>query len=226
LAELISHSPNAEMARKGLGDMTTSQKHFTQMTKAMVAVGTAWALSLSLAGHAQADAAVTKRQTELRQGPGETARSLRALPPNTAVTRLTERMGPWLQVKVGPTDSEVVGWLHMFDLGAAHTGALATAGHASAGFLRGVTQLFQPNRDARGTTVATATVGIRGLGVEDLASVTPDRAAVEQAESFRLDSIQTEQFAKTSGWTTQVVSALPVPVAQVPSTNPNAEGAR
>src|SRR5881398_118003 len=84
------------------------------------------ALLLLLAGSAWAqEAAVTRRATELRETPGDSGRSLAALPAQAAVTRTEQREGPWVQVR---TAAGATGWVHLFDLGPASTSAAASTG--------------------------------------------------------------------------------------------------
>src|SRR3954468_13689151 len=86
------------------------------------------------------EAAVTRRATELRETPGDTGRSLAALPAQAPVTRTAERQGPWVQVR---TPAGATGWVHLFDLGPASTAAAADSGNGVFGSaLRGVGSLF------------------------------------------------------------------------------------
>ncbi len=169
--------------------------------------------ALTLAAQAQTDATVTKRTTELRETPGETARSLAQLSAQTAVTRLTERSGPWIQVQVR-TDSAgaapgAIGWVHMFDLG--NPSASASGGNSATGVLRGITGFFNRGGSQQGSIVATSTIGIRGLGAEDLARSQPNLAAVDQMEALRLDADTARQFAASAPLASQTVTALPSP---------------
>src|SRR3989442_1362868 len=59
---------------------------------ALVIVGTMGA------AQAQGEPATIKRATELRAGPGESAKVLAPLAAQTQVQRLTERQGPWVKV--------------------------------------------------------------------------------------------------------------------------------
>jgi len=166
------------------------------------------ALSLLLAApFAMADeAAMTKRATELREAPGDSARSLAALPAQAPVTRLTERQGPWIQVK---TAAGATGWVHLFDIGPASGGAgTAAPGTASANPLRGVTGLL--SRGGSSTT-ATSASGIRGLGAEDLARAQPNPAAVGQMEALRQSEQDARSFAARAPWSPVAVESLPAP---------------
>jgi hypothetical protein len=160
---------------------------------------------LAAAPFAHADeAAVTKRATELREAPGDAARSLAALPAQAPVTRLTQRQGPWIQVK---TAAGATGWVHLFDLGPASGGADTSAsGTSSANPLRGVTGLL--NRGGTQTT-ATSASGIRGLGAEDLARAQPNPAAVGQLEALRQSEQDARSFAARAPWSAVAVEPLP-----------------
>src|SRR4051812_20645036 len=105
------------------------------------ALRAAAAVALLLAGTAGAqEAAVTRRATELRDAPGDSGRSLAALPAQAPVTRTTVRQGPWVQVR---TPAGATGWVHLFDLGPATTTAAGDSGNGVVGgALRGVGSLF------------------------------------------------------------------------------------
>src|SRR5687768_16635734 len=135
----------------------------------------ALAAGLAPAAFAQ-EAAVTRRATELRDAPGDKGKSIAALPAQAAVTRTSERQGPWVQVR---TDAGATGWVHLFDIGPAGTAKEggSTAGNA----LRGVTGLFGGSRQ----TQTGSTAGIRGLDAQDLANAQPNPGAVTQMEALR-----------------------------------------
>lgn len=180
---------------------------------------TAMLLALVLGGAvalAQADDAVIKRPAELREGPGEAARSLAALPVQTPVTRLGPRQGPWQQVR---TASGTTGWVHLFDLGTSGTTASAPAsgGNAATGALRGLSNFFN-RRSSPATSLPTSTVGIRGLGAEDLAKAQPNLAAVGQMEALRQNEAQARAFASAAALTALDVPPLPAPAR--PATQP------
>lgn len=166
-----------------------------------------WACGLVvlLAGAAQAqgEAAVMKRAAELREAPAESARAVAALPAQSAVTRLGERRGPWIEIRSG---AGVTGWVHMFDVGPADS--LAPAGNPATGALRGLTNLFNKGGTQRVVT-PTATIGIRGLGAEDLAQATPNMQAVGQMETLRQSERQAREFAREAALAPIDVPALP-----------------
>ncbi len=166
---------------------------------------------------AQTDTVTVKRDAQLRESAAESAPSLVALPVQTQLTRLTARQGPWIEVR---TAQGQTGWVHMFDIG---TAPAAKGGNIATGALRGLTGLF-----GRGNTLAptrTTTVGIRGLGAEEIANAQPNLAAVTLAESLRMDATQAQQFAATANLAVQRVEPLPVPPRSNNSTTPAGAGA-
>jgi uncharacterized protein YgiM (DUF1202 family) len=161
----------------------------------------------------QGEAVLIKRAAQLRDGPGESARSLAPLPVQTSVTRLGERQGAWVKVR---TADGTNGWVHMFDI----TAASSQAG-AGTSALRSLSSFFNKgSAQAPGGAVATSTVGIRGLGAEDLANAQPNMAAVAQADTHRANAAQARQFAGSASLTTRQVEPLPTPAppAAAPST--------
>lgn len=162
---------------------------------------------------AQTDTVLLKRATELREAPGENSRSLAALAVRTPLARSGARQGAWIQVRTAEGTS---GWVHMFDVGSAAT---TEAPGAGANALRGLSSFFNRGSAQGGAATATSTVGIRGLGAEDLARSQPNMAAVAQADTLRVDVDQARQFASGAALVSRPVEALPAP-APVPSANP------
>lgn len=158
---------------------------------------------LAVPAQAQQDAAVLKRATELREGPAQTSASLGALAADSSVARTGERKGSWVKVR---TPQGAAGWVHMFDLGA-QAGTAPASGGATSG-LRSLGGLFGGSGS---TTTATSTVGIRGLGAEDIANAQPNPAAVRDAEKMRVSAEQAQRFASASALRTQRVEPLPEP---------------
>lgn len=157
--------------------------------------------------HGQSEPVQVKRPSELRQQPSETAPTLATLPALTNITRLPERQGPWLHVK---TDAGQIGWVHMFDIGTVQ--AQSSAASTASGALRGITNFFNRG-SAQTTTTATSTVGIRGLGSEDIANAQPNLEALKVAESMRTDEAQARRFAGEAKLASRSVDPLPVPAA-------------
>jgi hypothetical protein len=77
--------------------------------------------------------------------------------------------------------------------------------------LRGISNFFSRGGTQQASSGQTSTVGIRGLGAEDLARSQPNLAAVAQAEGLRLTGDQARSFARDARLATQSVEALPVP---------------
>ena len=167
--------------------------------------------------HAQSDVLTIKRPTELREAPGEASRSVSALAIQTPVTRLAARQGPWIEVR---TAQGATGWVHMFDVG---TTLPAQGGNAATGALRGLTSFFGKGSAAPAAT-GTSTIGIRGLGAEDIANAQPNPAAVAQVEAMRLDTNQARNFAAIAALVPQTVAPLPVPAPPVHSGAANSRG--
>jgi hypothetical protein len=179
-------------------------------------LGLAWLMACGAAlAQAQEETVLVRRATELREQPGE-SRSLAALQAEASVTRLADRQGPWVRVR---TTTGVVGWVHLFDLGTAGSAGGSSSGGGASGLFRGVTRLF--GKPAPSSASSSATIGIRGLGAEDLAQAQPDTAAVTRMEALRITEPQARQFAREAGLAAQTVQPLPAPAA--PSSNPGAQ---
>lgn len=162
------------------------------------------------------DTLLVKRATQLRETASEAAPGLAALEPRTAVSRLQARRGPWIEVR---TAQGVTGWVHMFDVG---TTPVAPSGNFATGALRGLTGLF-----GGGNSLApsrTATIGIRGLGAEDIANAQPNLVAVTLVEALRLDAMQARQFASEAALTALTIEPLPVPPRPQSATGTNPVG--
>lgn len=178
----------------------------------------AWAALATLGGWAHAqEAAVVKRATQLRDTPADSGASVAPLEANTVVTRSNERKGPWTRVS---TAQGATGWVHMFDLGP-QSGSATPANNAATSGLRGLGGLFGGSGGA--TTTATSTVGIRGLGAEDIANAQPNPAAVGRAEGLRVNADQARQFASSASLHARDVPALAQPA--LPTANRGSGGA-
>lgn len=155
---------------------------------------------------AQSDTVTVKRESQLRESPAESSPSLASLPVQTPLTRLPTRRGPWIEVR---TAQGQTGWVHLFDVG---TVPVAQGGNFATGALRGLTSLFGGGNTLAPTTrTATATIGIRGLGAEEIANAQPNLMAVTLLEALRLDGAQAQQFGTVAGLVPQAVAPLPVP---------------
>ncbi len=164
-----------------------------------------WGLAMSAAGQSVSaqESFSVKRDVELRSAPQANAPSTR-LPANTTVTRLEERQGPFRRVR---TPDGKTGWLHMFDL-QGNAPAAASGNGAAGGALRALGQAFSPTPSPSSNTVATSTVGIRGLDADDLAKANPDLAAVNAAGQFKVSEAQARQFGQRAGFKPRQVADL------------------
>jgi hypothetical protein len=169
-----------------------------------------WALVFcSFASQVQAEAVKVKRGVDLREAPGDSSRSLGQLTPQMELERLADRQGPWVMVR---TPQGATGWVHMFDIGASGGGARPSGSSGGgAGGLGSLTSFFGRGNQAQGNTVATSTVGIRGLGAEDIAKAQPNTAALHQVEGMRVDAAQAREFAAGGGLNAYAVPPLPEP---------------
>ena len=154
------------------------------------------------------EALLVKRGAELRAAPGDSSRSLASLALQTPVTRLPARQGAWIQVR---TANGTTGWVHMFDVGPA--AATGTASNAATGALRGISNFFNRGSAQGNRSTATSTVGIRGLGAEDIANAQPNLAALSQVEALRIDANQARRFASDAALHARSIEPLPAPPA-------------
>jgi hypothetical protein len=180
----------------------------TALLRALSVLALAGAL---LPGASAQEAAVTRRATELRDAPGDKGKSIASLPAQAAVTRSTERQGPWVQVR---TSAGATGWVHLFDVGPAAAEGSSTGGSA----LRGVTSLFSSSR----STQTGSTAGIRGLEAQDLANAQPNMGAVTQMEALRQSEADARSFGRSAAWNPASVEPLPAPARRLatPAGNP------
>lgn len=149
------------------------------------------------------EAAVTRRPVQLRDAPGDQARSIASLPAQAAVTRGSERHGPWVKVTAG----SAAGWVHLFDIGPA-SAAGSDGGGVAGSALRSITSLFGGGASPQRTA---STAGIRGLGAEDIANANPDPGAVARMEAQRQSDRDVRSFAERSNWRATDVAPLPEP---------------
>jgi hypothetical protein len=170
-----------------------------------------WALVLAVSASAQTENLLLKRAADLRQGPSDSTAVVVSLPAQAPVTRQPERQGPWMRVT---TAAGQTGWIHMFDV--ATTTAPASASSTASGMLRGLTS-FLNRGNTQTTTTATSTVGIRGMGAEDIANAQPNLTALKQAEALRADAAQARKFAGEAQLAARAVEALPEPPAPAPA---------
>lgn len=181
------------------------------------------ALALTCTTAGAQESAVIKRATQLRDAPADTGASVAPLEANTVVTRSSERKGAWTRVSTAQGAS---GWVHMFDLAPPAGSAAASSGNnAASGGLRSLGGLFGGS-SGPSTTTATSTVGIRGLGAEDIANAQPNPAAVGQAESLRVNADQARQFASSASLRSREVPALAQVALPTAGGSNNSSGSR
>ncbi len=138
---------------------------------------------------AQADTVTVKRAAQLRESPAESAPILASLPVQTPLTRLANRRGPWIEVRTGQGQT---GWVHLFDVG---TVPVAQGGNFATGALARADRPVWRRQLAPQTRSATSTIGIRGLGAEEITNAQPNLTAVSLMETLRMDASQAQQFA-------------------------------
>lgn len=163
-----------------------------------------------------ADTLIVKRATQLRESPAEAAPALAPLAAQSTVTRLAARSGPWIEVR---SAQGVSGWIHMFDVG---TTPVAQGGNFATGALRGLSSLFGGGNALAPTR--TATIGIRGLGAEDITHTQPNLTSVALAEALRQDATQARQFATAAALAPQAIDPLPAPPRPASASGPNTGG--
>lgn len=192
----------------------------TRIGKTWVAAGLSVLVSMGVQAQTPAPAAdtlIVKRATQLRETPSESAPGLAALVPQATVTRLQARRGPWIEVR---SAQGVNGWVHMFDVG---TTPVAQGGNFATGALRGLTSLFGGGNSLAPNRTATSTVGIRGLGAEEITNSQPNLTAVAMVETLRLDAQHAQQFASMAALTPMVIEPLPVPPRPTPPAGSGAQ---
>lgn len=147
------------------------------------------------------------KATELRQEASADGAVLRQLEAGSQVLRLQGRQGAYVQIK---TAQDQTGWVRMFDIGATENAPPNAAGNAATDALRGLTSLFGAGakKPAGG---ATATLGIRGLGAEEIANAQPNPAELTRAQGYRASDQNARAFAAQLGLRTRQVAELPVP---------------
>ena len=154
-------------------------------------------------GRVQAqEEAVVKRSTQLRAQPSESAPRVADLTANSVLIRNPQRQGAWIHVR---TPSGTSGWVNMFDIGSPIREMVVA-------MLRRV--VSKPSAG----TMATATIGVRGLGQGDIShgsgSANPGpsgRETVAQSERQRVSPAEARAFAATASFQSRSMDALPVP---------------
>jgi hypothetical protein len=184
-----------------------------------LALASALALTAAIPfGAAQAQTAVVKRATELRESPGDNAPSLGSIPVNTQVTRTSERSGPWVKVN---TPEGASGWVHNLDMGAANSAAPSGNNSASTGSMRTLGGVL--GRGGTSTTTPTTTAGTRGWGNGKGAQAPAGANAAQDGDDEAGDDDSASakgQPAARSGYTN--ANAKPSPYQRPAANNPPA----
>lgn len=98
------------------------------------------------------------------------------------------RQGAWVQIKSGA----VTGWLYSFNV---RFGAVNPGGSGAGGAGSALGRVFGPRQQVN----VTATIGIRGLGEEDLKQAHFDEGQMQQLDGYAASREQAAAQAATSG---------------------------
>jgi hypothetical protein len=141
-------------------------------------------LALAAGFAAAQEQAFTNRSTELKDKAAADARTLAALPENTAL-KVLQRSGAWTRVEANGQ----AGFVRAFHL---RFPATVESGSSSGGggLLGGI--FGQPKQKQ----ASMATTGIRGLSAEDFKTANPDTVALGRMQSYRVDNAAAERFAR------------------------------
>lgn len=183
--------------------MTMRRSHTLLATLvALACVSGAWAQSMRV-----------QKATALREAPSANAAELRRLPIDSHVLRLPARQGAYAQVR---TQDDQTGWVRMFDLSSEPAAAADTSSGASKDALRGLAGLFGSNARSSDSGT-TATMGIRGLGAQDIANAQANPAELARAQANQASEQQAKLFASQAALQTREVGELvPPPKPQAP----------
>ncbi len=172
------------------------------------------ALAVAALPSAWSQAMQIRKATDLRQEPAPDAQVLSPLDINTPVIRLEGRQGAYVQIQ---TPDNRIGWVRMFDIGPRDTAPSDSGAGAAKDALRGLTGLLGAS-NRREDNSETATLGIRGLGAQDIANAQPNPGELARAQSQRANADKANAFAVQAGLRSRAVGELPVPPA--PTANP------
>ncbi len=146
---------------------------------------------------------VISADTELRKRPYRSAPILTELAKDTAVDVL-RRQGYWLKVKF-TDETKPSGWIKLFNVryeeSSPPTSTTITDSKpaASGGFFaslaRGATSLFGSSSRSSNEAQGTSTIGIRGLGAEDLETAGPNPAELRRLMRFTVEEEEAANFA-------------------------------
>jgi len=143
-------------------------------------------------------------RAEPRSGSAEVAR-LATGATGTAVAR----QGAWVKVESGSN----TGWLYSFNV---RFGAAAGASGDGAGAGSVLGRVFGPRQRIN----VTATIGIRGLGEEDLKQARFDAGQLQQLDGFAATREQAEAHAGEAGLSAGPVEYLAQPAPAAPGEEP------
>lgn len=143
-------------------------------------------LLAAVAAHAIADPVTLERDSVLREEP-RTDSGVVANLAKGATGEAIARKGAWVQVK----SATVTGWLYSFNV---RFGAVAAGGGGSGG-ASVLGRMFGPRQQVN----VTATIGIRGLGEEDLKQAHFDGMQIQELDGFAASPEQAEAHAGAAG---------------------------
>lgn len=162
-----------------------------------------------------------RQSTPLRELPSHGAATIKTLQAQALIEGTGIRSGAWLQVITPGGDAVSKHWVYLFDVQtvpeAAPPSSAASQGTGSGlgSVLRGIGQLLQPAAPKR--TVSTSTVGIRGLGQEELRQAPPNVQALQTLHNLRTSDESAQQLAQERGWVARLAPTLSA-VSAAPST--------
>ncbi len=154
------------------------------------------------------------RNSELRAKPSFSGQVAQRLAPGTTVT-LLERRGGWRKVQL--TANKRGGWVRNYQVraGQVPSSVVAETRDDNRGVLSDLASL---SRSASGlvgggdgsssSSQTTATIGIRGLGAEDLGAAKPDKRQLEQLKKYAASRNGGKSFARSAGLKQRRVNAL------------------
>ena len=144
--------------------------------------------------------------TALQADPGQGA-VLAELPSGTPVS-VHGRQGMWLLVTAAVAGADTRGWARMTAVRFSGGPASPSASSGLAGFSRSLTGLLGGMRTRQPST-ANATIGIRGLTPQELATAHFDAAALARVNAAMANREQAAAFASAGGLVSRPLSAAP-----------------
>ncbi len=158
-------------------------------------------LIATLAAPCLARPGIISADTELRKRPYRSAPVITEIAKDTQVD-VVRRQGYWLKIKLAG-DDQPDGWIKLFKLRYEATPAPVSTTDskppASGGFFanlaRGATSLFGSSSRSSNDSHGTSTIGIRGLGAEDLETAGPNPAELRRLMRFTVEEEEAADFA-------------------------------